>query len=119
MTGDYVIGVDQGTSSTKALLIDCEGRVVAEADRPIAVAHPQPGWVEQDPAAMVRVTKWETAPVAQTQPATYTSCAPRAAFVSSFSEEAERGASGTSSSIKKKRKTGGFGNDTTGEDPFA
>jgi sugar (pentulose or hexulose) kinase len=54
MTGDYVIGVDQGTSSTKALLIDREGRVAAEADRPIAVAHPQPGWVEQDPAAMVR-----------------------------------------------------------------
>ena len=54
MTGDYVIGVDQGTSSTKALLIDREGRVAAEADRPIAVSHPQPGWVEQDPAAMVR-----------------------------------------------------------------
>lgn len=53
MTGDYVIGVDQGTSSTKALLIDSDGTVAAEADRPIAVAHPQPGWVEQDPAAMI------------------------------------------------------------------
>ena len=54
MTGDYVVGIDQGTSSTKALLIDRDGAVVAEADRPIEVAHPRPGWVEQDPAAMVR-----------------------------------------------------------------
>ncbi len=53
MAGDYVIGVDQGTSSTKALLIDRDGAVVADASRPIAVAHPEPGWVEQDPAAMV------------------------------------------------------------------
>ncbi len=54
MTGDYVIGVDQGTSSTKALLIGRDGKLVAEADRPIAVAHPEPGWVEQDPMDMVR-----------------------------------------------------------------
>lgn len=53
MTGDYVIGVDQGTSSTKALLIDRDGAVAAEAERNIAVAHPQPGWVEQDPLEMV------------------------------------------------------------------
>jgi glycerol kinase len=54
MTGDYVIGVDQGTSSTKVLLIDRDGTVAAAAERPIAAAHPQPGWVEQDPAAMLR-----------------------------------------------------------------
>ena len=54
MTADYVIGIDQGTSSTKALLIDRDGTVAAGADRPIALAHPHPGWVEQDPAAMVR-----------------------------------------------------------------
>lgn len=54
MSGDYVIGIDQGTSSTKVLLIDREGTVAGEADRPIEVVHPHPGWVEQDPAAMVR-----------------------------------------------------------------
>lgn len=54
MTGDYVIGVDQGTSSTKALLIDRDGTVLADADRPIEVVHPKAGWVEQDPLAMVR-----------------------------------------------------------------
>jgi glycerol kinase len=53
MPSDYVIGVDQGTSSTKALLVDRDGRVAAEAGRPIAVARPRPGWVEQSPEAMV------------------------------------------------------------------
>ena len=49
----WVIGVDQGTSSTKALLLDEQARVVAHAERPIAIEHPEPGWVEQDPEAMV------------------------------------------------------------------
>ena len=53
MASDYVIGVDQGTSSTKSLLLDRDGNVVAEAGRSIATAHPQPGWVEQDPEAML------------------------------------------------------------------
>ena len=53
LSPDHVIGVDQGTSGTKALLIARDGAVVAEAERPIAVAQPQAGWVEQDPEAMV------------------------------------------------------------------
>ena len=53
MSDGYVIGVDQGTSSTKAVLVDHQGRPVAETGRPIAVARPEPGWVEQDPEAMV------------------------------------------------------------------
>ena len=50
---DYVIGVDQGTSGTKAALLDQDGRVIATAERPIAVEHPEPGWVEQNPESMV------------------------------------------------------------------
>ena len=53
MTSGYVIGIDQGTSSTKALLLDGTARVVAQTERPIAVDHPRPGWAEQDPEAMV------------------------------------------------------------------
>ena len=53
MRAPHVIGIDQGTSSTKALLLDATARVVAVTERPIAVDHPQPGWVEQDPEAMV------------------------------------------------------------------
>ncbi len=53
MSSDYVIGVDQGTSGTKALLLDRDGSLVAEAERPIAVSYPQAGWVEQNPEDML------------------------------------------------------------------
>ncbi|MCC7009656.1 MAG: glycerol kinase GlpK [Acidobacteria bacterium] len=48
----HVLAIDQGTTNTKALLIDDEGRVVARASRPVAISFPQPGWVEQDGAAI-------------------------------------------------------------------
>ncbi|WP_060887985.1 FGGY family carbohydrate kinase [Streptomyces caniscabiei] len=42
-----LLAVDQGTSATKALLIDGAGSVVGSASVPISAAHPHPGWVEQ------------------------------------------------------------------------
>ena len=42
-----VLAVDQGTSATKALLIDGAGSVVGSASAPLTAAHPRPGWVEQ------------------------------------------------------------------------
>jgi glycerol kinase len=44
--------VDQGTTNTKAVVVDRNGRILAQALRPIATASPHPGWVEQDPLAM-------------------------------------------------------------------
>jgi glycerol kinase len=44
-----LLGVDEGTSAVKAVLFDSDLRPVAEARREKALAHPQPGWVEQDP----------------------------------------------------------------------
>ncbi|MES9539603.1 FGGY family carbohydrate kinase [Actinomadura sp. NPDC000600] len=50
MSGDEVIlALDQGTSSTKALLVDRHGRVLARASHPLGRSHPRPGWVEQSP----------------------------------------------------------------------
>lgn len=48
-----VIGLDQGTTNTKAVALDPDGRVLGKAARPIATAAPRPGWVEQDPLAML------------------------------------------------------------------
>lgn len=48
-----VIGVDQGTTNTKAVAVDQTGRVLHKAARPIATHAPQPGWVEQDPMLML------------------------------------------------------------------
>ena len=53
MTPDHVIGIDQGTSGTRALLLDRDAHVLAGTGRAMAVSHPEPGWVEQDPEAMV------------------------------------------------------------------
>ena len=48
------LGLDIGTSSVKALLIDAEQRVVAEASPSLTVSRPHPLWSEQDPDDWVR-----------------------------------------------------------------
>lgn len=44
------VGHDLGTGGDKAVLIDADGQVVAEAFHPYPLDHPRPGWAEQDPA---------------------------------------------------------------------
>ena len=50
------LGLDIGTSSVKAVLVDAADRVVAVADRPLTVDRPQPTWSEQDPESWVAAT---------------------------------------------------------------
>ncbi len=45
----YVIALDQGTTSSRAMLIDRAGRAVGSVQRPFPQLYPQPGWVEHDP----------------------------------------------------------------------
>jgi len=45
------IGLDLGTSGLKAILIDDQQRIVAEAARPLEAQRPHTGWSEQAPAA--------------------------------------------------------------------
>jgi glycerol kinase len=45
----YILALDQGTTSSRALLFDHEGSVRAVAQREFAQIFPQPGWVEHDP----------------------------------------------------------------------
>src|SRR5438105_1907700 len=51
---EIVIGIDQGTTNTKAVAVDRSGRIIARALLPIGTYAPEPGAVEQDPEAMVR-----------------------------------------------------------------
>lgn len=44
------LGIDIGTSSVKAALVDEAGAIAEQASAPLAVARPKPGWSEQDPA---------------------------------------------------------------------
>ena len=48
MTERLILAIDQGTTSTRTLAFDADWRVVASADRQLAVRHPRPDWAEQD-----------------------------------------------------------------------
>ena len=50
---DLILAVDQGTTSTRAIAFDRSLRPVASASRRLETTHPQPGWVEEDPEAIV------------------------------------------------------------------
>jgi xylulokinase len=52
----YLIGVDIGTTATKAALFDSEGQLLAEASQESKLIYPRPGWVEQDPEDFYRST---------------------------------------------------------------
>lgn len=45
----YILSLDQGTTSSRALLFDNRGAVVSVAQREFRQVFPQPGWVEHDP----------------------------------------------------------------------
>lgn len=46
---DWLLGIDQGTSSSRAVVFDGALRPVASAQREFTQHYPQPGWVEHDP----------------------------------------------------------------------
>ena len=48
-----LLGLDEGTSAVKGVLYDVDLRPIAEARREKALAHPRPGWVEQDPGEVL------------------------------------------------------------------
>jgi glycerol kinase len=50
----HILAIDQGTTNTKAVMIDDHGAVLARASRSVPTAFPEPGWVEQDAVAIWR-----------------------------------------------------------------
>jgi len=46
---DYLMGIDVGTTGTKAVLIDMGGTILARSTHEYALHTPRPGWAEQDP----------------------------------------------------------------------
>jgi len=49
MSRPALLALDQGTTSSRALVFDETGRVIASAQEEFAQGYPQPGWVEHDP----------------------------------------------------------------------
>ncbi|HEX6661241.1 MAG TPA: glycerol kinase GlpK [Sphingomicrobium sp.] len=53
---DHVLAIDQGTTSTRAILFDSRAEPVATAQRELQQHYPRPGWVEHDPEDIWRDT---------------------------------------------------------------
>ena len=53
LSEDLLLAIDQGTTSTRAIAFDRSLRPVASSSIRLETAHPAPGWVEQDPEAIV------------------------------------------------------------------
>jgi len=51
----YILALDQGTSSSRSIVFDAEGHVVAVAQQELPQIYPRPGWVEHDPMVI-----WQT-----------------------------------------------------------
>ena len=50
----YLLALDQGTSSSRSIVFDREGHIVAIAQKELTQIYPQPGWVEHDPMEIWR-----------------------------------------------------------------
>jgi glycerol kinase len=48
----YILALDQGTTSSRAILFDHQGRIAAVAQQEFPQIYPRPGWVEHDPDAI-------------------------------------------------------------------
>lgn len=49
MAGRHILAIDQGTTSTRAIVFDASGHPVASAQKELPQIFPRPGWVEHDP----------------------------------------------------------------------
>jgi xylulokinase len=65
------LGLDIGTSSVKALLVDVEQRVVAEASTPLSVSRPHALWSEQDPSDWVEGVEAAVAAIRRQAPSEF------------------------------------------------
>ena len=50
----YLLALDQGTSSSRSIVFDERGHIVAQAQLELPQIYPQPGWVEHDPLEIWR-----------------------------------------------------------------
>ena len=59
----YIAALDQGTTTSRAILFNSRGEIVAKAQYPFRQIFPQPGWVEHDPMEI-----WATTVRAEAKP---------------------------------------------------
>jgi glycerol kinase len=60
---NYFLGIDQGTTQTTAVIVNEHGNMVAKNSAELPARFPQAGWVEQDPADIVRTVRQASRPL--------------------------------------------------------
>ena len=64
----YLLGIDQGTTQTTAVVVDEGGRVVAQRSAQVPIRFPRAGWVEQDPWDILRTVRETVTPLLEAYP---------------------------------------------------
>ena len=59
----YLLGIDQGTTQTTAVIVNENGEMLEKNSAQLPARFPQAGWVEQEPADIVRTVKEACAPL--------------------------------------------------------
>jgi glycerol kinase len=59
----YLLGIDQGTTQTTAVIVNEHGEMIEKNSAQLPARYPQAGWVEQEPADIVRTVKEACAPL--------------------------------------------------------
>jgi glycerol kinase len=54
----YILALDQGTTSSRAILFDEAGAIAAVAQHEFEQFYPQAGWVEHDPMEILTSQRW-------------------------------------------------------------
>lgn len=55
---DYLLAIDQGTTSSRAIIFSSAGDILATAQKELKLSYPQNGWVEQNPEDIWQDTLW-------------------------------------------------------------
>lgn len=61
----YILSIDQGTTSTRAIVFDKQGNTIAVAQQDITQYFPKPGWVEHNPVEILETVLFTVRAVAQ------------------------------------------------------
>ena len=62
-----IMALDQGTTSSRTVLVNARGEIVGQSSAPLVCHYPQTGWVEQDPLQI-----WETQRMTMLDAVSYT-----------------------------------------------
>ena len=53
----YLLSIDQGTTSSRALILDIQGNIISQKNFEFKQYFPNDGWVEHDPIEILKTTK--------------------------------------------------------------